>query len=103
MSCPVPRRLIGFCCVCASAPESLGRSRALAPSVGITPGAMAFSRMPWRPHSMASDLVMASMPALDMAEGTTNGEPVQTQVTTMDSTAPPVPCAIQRLPTAWVV
>lgn len=87
----------------ASVPLSLGRSRADAPSVGMTPGAMAFRRMPCRPHSTASDLVMASMPALDMADGTTNGEPVQTQVTTMDTTAPDAPLPIQRLPTAWVM
>jgi hypothetical protein len=42
------------------------------------------------------------MPALDMAEGTTKGEPVQTQVTTMDTTLPLSPPLIQRLPTAWV-
>ena len=45
---------------------------------------------------------MASSPALDMAEGTTKGEPVSTQVTTMDSTEPGSPSAIQRRPTAWV-
>ncbi|MNL11907.1 hypothetical protein D3C87_1327610 [compost metagenome] len=94
---------MGFCCVSASWPSPLGRKRAVAPSVGITPGAMAFKRMPCLPHSTASDLVMASMPALDMAEGTTNGDPVHTQVTTIDTTAPCVPDAIQRLPTACVM
>ncbi|MNV70549.1 hypothetical protein D3C71_1635210 [compost metagenome] len=84
-------------------PSPFGRRRAVAPSVGITPGAMALKRMPWRPHSIARDLVMASMPALDIADGTTKGVPVQIQVTTMDTTAPGRPEAIQRLPTAWVV
>ncbi len=42
-----------------------------APSVGNGPGAMAFRRMPLGPHSTARLRVMASTPALAMAEGTT--------------------------------
>jgi hypothetical protein len=37
-----------------------------------------------------------------MAEGTTKGAPVRTQVTMMETTAPPVRSRIQRLPTACV-
>ena len=40
------------------------------------------------PHSTASDWVMMSSPALDMAEGTVNGPPFHTQVVRMESTAP---------------
>src|SRR5256885_9583294 len=54
------------------------------------------------PYTTLFRSVMASSPALDMAEGTTKGEPVSTQVTTMDSTEPGSPSAIQRRPTAWV-
>jgi hypothetical protein len=78
-----------------------GRSRAPAPSVGKMPGAMAYRRMPCRPHSTAGDLATASTPALDIAEGTTEGEPVQTQVTMIESTVPLRPAAIQRRPAAW--
>jgi NAD(P)-dependent dehydrogenase (short-subunit alcohol dehydrogenase family) len=39
------------------------------PSVGISPGAMALSRMAYRPHSEASDIVMACTAALLIAEG----------------------------------
>ena len=45
---------------------------------------------------------MTCRPALDIAEGTTYGEPVCTQVTRMLTTEPLCPPAIQRLPTAWV-
>jgi hypothetical protein len=41
------------------------------PSVGISPGPTAFSRTPKRAHSTASDLVITSMPALLIADGTT--------------------------------
>ncbi|KEH08237.1 hypothetical protein GY14_21435 [Delftia tsuruhatensis] len=106
MSSPVPRRRVGLSrrrrSAESSLPSILGRRRWLAPWVGITPGAIALNRMRLGPHSTASDLVMASSPALDMAEGTTKGEPVSTQVTTMDSTEPGSPSAIQRRPTAWV-
>ena len=63
---------------------------------------MPFSRMPYLPHSTASDLVITCRPAFDIAEGTTNGEPVCTQVTRIEITEPLCPPAIQRLPTACV-
>ena len=66
------------------------------------PGAIALSRMPYRPHSTASDSVITCKPAFDIAEGTTYGEPVQIHVTRIDTTLPRWPPAIQRLPTDWV-
>src|SRR3981081_599930 len=44
---------------------------------------MAFSRMPWRAHSTARLWVITATPALDIAEGTTKGLPVHTQVVRM--------------------
>ena len=72
------------------------------PSVGISPGAMALRRMPWRPHSCASDMVIAWIAALLIAEGTTNGPPLRTHVTAIETTLPFCLAAIQRFPTAWV-
>ena len=40
------------------------------PSVGISPGPIAFRRMPYSPI-IASDFVITSMPALLIADGTT--------------------------------
>ncbi len=51
--------------------SSPGLMRLLMPSVGISPGAMVLSRMPWRPHSVASDMVMAWIADLLIADGTT--------------------------------
>ena len=48
-----------------------GLRRLLMPSVGISPGPTAFRRTPYFAHSTASDLVITSMPALLMADGTT--------------------------------
>jgi hypothetical protein len=45
---------------------------------------------------------MAFRPALDMADGTTKGEPFQTQVVRMEMTDAFLPCAIQRLPQSSV-
>ncbi len=45
---------------------------------------------------------MTCTPALDIAEDTTKGEPVHTQVTTIEITEPLWLPAIQRLPTACV-
>ena len=53
------------------------------PSVGISPGPTALSRMPYCAHSTASDLVITSMPALLIADGTTYGLPLSTQVVMM--------------------
>ena len=50
--------------------------RLLAPSVGITPGAMALSLMPKPAHSVASDMVMVWTADLLMADGTTYGPPL---------------------------
>jgi hypothetical protein len=68
------------------------------PSVGKGPGAMALNRMPFRPHSTASDCVMACRPAFDIADGTVNGPPLQIQVTRIERTEAARPSAIQRLP-----
>src|SRR5262245_41924329 len=96
-----PMRRIGLTFV--DSPKSPpGRSRFVAPSVGNGPGAIAFSRMLCLPHSTASDLVMMCRPAFDIAEGTTYGDPVQTQVTRIETTEPLWLPAIQRLPTACV-
>src|SRR3954468_13244486 len=97
-----PRRRMGFSFDESSKPPPPGRKRLVAPSVGKGPGAIAFSRMPKRPHSTASDLVITCRPALDIADGTTYGDPVCTHVTRIDSTLPLLPPAIQRLPTACV-
>ena len=61
---------MGFNSEDLSKPPS-GRRRLEAPSVGKGPGAMAFRRIPYRPHYNASDFVMTCRPAFDMAEGTT--------------------------------
>src|SRR6201997_771218 len=67
------------------------------------PGASAFTLMPYRPHSTASDIVIACTAALAMADGTTNADPLHTHVVRFDSTVPGRPAAIHRLPTAIVV
>src|SRR5258708_41650 len=82
---------------------SVGLSISHAYSVGIGPGASAFTLMPYRPHSTASDIVIACTAALAMADGTTNADPLHTQVVRFESTAPGRPAAIHRLPTATVV
>ena len=66
-----PARAIGLFFLLRAPGSSPGLSRLLIPSVGISPGPTALRRMPWRAHSMASDLVIASMPALLIADGTT--------------------------------
>ncbi|MNT25504.1 hypothetical protein D3C72_1610240 [compost metagenome] len=66
-----PTRAIGLVLMLRAPGSSPGFRRLLMPSVGISPGPTAFRRMPWRAHSTASDLVMTSMPALLIAEGTT--------------------------------
>ena len=48
-----------------------GTSRSHAPWVGNGPGAIAFRRTPWPPHSTARLRVMASTPAFAIADGTT--------------------------------
>src|SRR6266700_1994746 len=94
-----PARRIGLTAAASLPASRPGARRLPAPSVGKIPGAMALTRIPWRPHSTASDCVMTCTPAFDIAEGTTNGDPVHTQVTTIEMTEPLWPPAIQRLPT----
>src|SRR3954463_5725030 len=64
---------------------------------------MAFRRMPYGPHSTASDMVMACTAALAIADGTTNADPVHTQDVSVEMTEPGRPPAIQRRPAACVV
>ena len=66
-----PKRPTGMRAFQSASISAFGTRRCQAPSVGKGPGAMALSRMPWRPHSAARLRVMASTPALAMAEGTT--------------------------------
>src|SRR5690242_6456934 len=79
-----------------------GLRRAQAPSVGKGPGAMALKRMPRFPHSTARLMVMTLRPALDIAEGTVNGPPCQTQVVRIETTEACAPSASQRLPASSV-
>src|SRR5262249_1202518 len=97
-----PTRPIGLSRVARSPGVSPGLRRLLAPSVGITPGAMALSRMPKPAHSVASDMVIVWTADLLIADGTTYRPPLGIQVTTIDTTLPLWPPAIQRLPTACV-
>ena len=80
----VPTRPCGFISRVRAPGSSPGERRLLIPSVGISPGAMALRRMPWRPHSVASDMVIAWIAALLMAEGVTNGPPLRVQVTVIE-------------------
>src|SRR5215211_4094604 len=102
----VPKRCIGTFSEEVDPPVelfSVGLSIDHAYSVGIGPAAIALRRMPYLPHSAASDIVIAWTAVLAIAEGTTKGEPDHTQVVSVDTTEPGTPAAIQRLPTAWVV
>src|SRR5260221_13418253 len=91
--------------VCSRAPPLAGwpgLSRAQAPSVGRGPGAMALKRTPRLPTSAARDWVITFRPALDMAEGTVNGPPDQTQVVRIEPTEAFLFSASQRLPASRV-
>src|ERR1700689_5812068 len=90
-------------CVAPAELFLVGLSICQAYSVGIGPGAMALSRIPYRAHSTASDMVIACTAAFPIADGVTNAEPVHTQVVSVERTVPGRPAAIQRLPAAWVV
>src|SRR5215469_6357063 len=79
-----------------------GLRRSHAPLVGNGPGAIALRRMPFGPHSVASDLVMMLRPAFDIALGTVKGPPFQIQVVRIEITLPLSPPSIQRLPQASV-
>ncbi len=83
-------------------PLAAGLRRSHAPLVGKGPGAMAFRRMPFGPHSCASDLVMMLRPALLIALGTVNGPPFQIQVVRIEITLAFFSSSIQRLPHANV-
>src|SRR6202171_163208 len=101
----VPGRPSGIWSVWVAPTEllSVGLSISHAYSVGMRPGASAFTLIPYRPHSTASDIVIACTAAFAMADGTTKADPVHTHVVRFDNTAPGRPAAIQRLPTATVV
>src|SRR5207248_9374114 len=70
-----PKRFMGLELRVCSSNCVEGTTRDHAPSVGNGPGAMAFKRMLYLPHSTARDVVMASTPAFAHEEGTTNTEP----------------------------
>ena len=63
--------LVGLTLAMSIVPEEFAVVWSVMPSVGISPGPTALRRMPCRAHSIASDLVIASMPALLIADGTT--------------------------------
>src|SRR5690349_8373294 len=87
--------------VCAFAFSSAIR-REKAPSVGIGPGAIAFSRIPAEPHSTASERVIARTPAFAQAEGRTYAEPLQTYVAAIETMEPAARRASRWRPTARV-
>jgi len=108
----------------------LGSRRVNAPFVSMGPGAMPTNRRPYRPHSAASDLVIAATPALAAADGTTKPDPARRDhkvrggavdagrggrwqgavaaspesayVVVICRNTPPLPAAIRRLPTSNV-
>src|SRR5215212_2027022 len=82
---------------------SVGLSIDQAYSVGMGPAAIALRRMPYLPHSAASDIVIAWTADLAIADGTTKAEPVHTQVVSVETTDPGNSSAIHRRPTACVV
>src|SRR2546422_8210556 len=87
----------------SSPPRSLGISRLHAPSVGKRPGTMAQVRIPLGPHSTARLLVMASTPALAIADGTVKGAPISADTVRIDiTTLLRSPASIQRRPAATV-
>src|SRR5215211_3392623 len=79
----LPKRRIGIRDNDSFSSSGVGSSRDHAPSVGNGPGAIAFTRMPYAAHSTASDRVIASTPAFEAAEGTTNADPVHAYVVMM--------------------
>src|SRR3982074_2620267 len=83
-----PTRPIGFLAMVRAPGASLGLRRLLMPSVGISPGAMVLRRMPYSPHSIASDIGKPRIADLLLAAGPPWGEPLRTQVTVIDTTLP---------------
>src|SRR5215470_10548257 len=99
-----PKRFMGTLLTVCSSISFEGIRRDQAPSVGNGPGAIALRRMLYLPHSTASEVVIASTPALAHAEGTTKPEPqfADAYVVTMFNTFPPSFREIQRLPKTCV-
>src|ERR1700722_10356563 len=97
-----PTRPMGILLLVSPRLEALGLSRSQAPLVGKGPGAMALSRMPFGPHSVASDFVMMLRPAFDIADGTVNGPPFQIHVVRIEITLAFFFSSSQRLPQASV-
>src|SRR3982074_581980 len=83
-----PTRPIGILAMVRAPGASLGLRRLLMPSVGISPGRMGSRRRPYLPTPAASDCVSGGAAALLIADGTTEGEPLRTQVTVIDTTLP---------------
>src|SRR5438034_11552578 len=71
-----------------------------APSVGNGPGAIAFTRIFFLPHSAARERVSASTPPFAEADGTTYADPVNAYVVTMFSITPAILFSIQYFPRA---
>src|SRR6476661_9761777 len=102
----VPKRPRGFFFLAISSNDFTGISRENAPSVGTGPGAIAFKRIPYLPHSTARLRVIFSTPAFATDEGTTYGEPHCAYVVVMLRTLALRFSLIQRLPqamVAWIV
>src|SRR5580704_1111755 len=97
-SCISPTRPIGLVEPLSPRLAACGLKRSHAPLVGNGPGAIALRRIPYGPHSVASDFVMTFNPAFDMAEGTVNGPPFHIHVVRMEITLPRFFPSIQRLP-----
>ena len=79
-----------------------GLRRAHAPSVGKGPGAIALTLIPCGPHSTAKDFVIACKADFDIADGTTNGDPVQTHVAKIEIIDPFRSFSNHFFPTACV-
>src|SRR5215213_9526814 len=89
----VPKRCIGTFSEEVEPPVelfSVGLSIDHAYSVGIGPAAMALRRIPYLPHSAASDIVIACTAVFAIAEGTTKAEPLHTHVVSVDPTEPAI-------------
>src|SRR6185437_15528588 len=93
-----PLRPIGMALRDSPRLADCGLNLSHAPLVGKGPGAIAFRRMPFGPHSVASDLVMTFKPAFDIADGTVNGPPFHIHVVRIEITLALLPPSIQRLP-----
>src|SRR5258708_26019936 len=81
----VPTRPIGFIALVRAPASSPALRRLLMPSVGISPGAIVLRRIPYLPHSTASDMGIAWIAGFLIAEGTAYGDPLRTQCTLDDA------------------